>query len=208
MRGIVKSILLLVFLAVSTTVSAHVNLLTPVGGTTVVVGNTMNIKWQEQIGHDADHWELYYSTDSGKTYMAIDLSIPYSQLTYTWTIPAIATTSLVIKIFQNNTAVDYQSVSGLITVDDPIGIIAFDANLNQAVSLYPNPCSATLNFEISDNLNNVEITVLDILGNVVFKRNSLNTYSDMLDVSNLASGIYFFNVITGDRKITKRFVKT
>ena len=72
---------------------------------------------------------------------------------------------------------------------------------NANVSLYPNPVTNILNI---DAQGIQEVNVMDINGRTVMNMQNTNT----IDMTNLASGVYFVRVITTDvvstQKITRK----
>lgn len=81
----------------------------------------------------------------------------------------------------------------------------FSAADNQ-IMVYPNPASNVLNFA-SQSLNGFqEITIREITGKEIFKRtNSASTGA--IDVSSLASGVYFVTLKSDNIVTTKKFIK-
>jgi hypothetical protein len=86
------------------------------------------------------------------------------------------------------------------------------ADLSLGTSLYPNPVAATtqLQYEVKA-AGPVTVALLDKNGNTlrmaVQQRQEKGTYTQALDLSELASGTYFYKVTTGTGTETKRFVK-
>jgi hypothetical protein len=86
-------------------------------------------------------------------------------------------------------------------------------DLSLGTSLYPNPVAATtqLQYEVK-SAGPVTVALLDKNGNtlrtaVQQQRQEKGTYTQALDLSELASGTYFYKVTTGAGTETKRFVK-
>jgi hypothetical protein len=86
-------------------------------------------------------------------------------------------------------------------------------DLSLGTSLYPNPVAATtqLQYEVK-SAGPVTVALLDKNGTtlrtaVQLKRQEKGTYTQPLDLSELASGTYFYKVTTGTGTETKRFVK-
>jgi hypothetical protein len=79
---------------------------------------------------------------------------------------------------------------------------------NQKLSLlefdiYPNPTSDFLTI-LSDQLTINKITIIDISGKAL---KIISTDSNVIDITELPSGIYFIKIIAKDKTITKKFVK-
>jgi len=86
-------------------------------------------------------------------------------------------------------------------------------DLSLGTSLYPNPVAATtqLQYQVK-SAGPVTVALLDKNGNtlrtaVQQQRQEKGTYTQVLDLSELASGTYFYKVTTGTGTETKRFVK-
>jgi hypothetical protein len=72
--------------------------------------------------------------------------------------------------------------------------------------VYPNPANSVLNIGTKSLLNLQEVTIIDISGKEVYKRvNSLS--SESIDVSSLASGVYFVTFKSDNGVTTKKFIK-
>jgi hypothetical protein len=86
----------------------------------------------------------------------------------------------------------------------PNGISSHSVN-NSAVSAFPNPASNQLFIRYDEKpLRNAEAAVVDHLGRVVF---TTQISSGTLDLSNLASGMYFVKCTDSEKSFVVRFVK-
>jgi|GEM_PF-33601 len=72
-----------------------------------------------------------------------------------------------------------------------------------SVFMYPNPVTATTTIT---GAKNSQLHIYDMNGRIVFTKNSANE-SEVIDVSNLLSGIYFVKVIDGNTKTVLKLVK-
>lgn len=68
-----------------------------------------------------------------------------------------------------------------------------------AVNIYPNPTSDALNIE-SPFMNGKEISIVDLLGHVIFKRISTSEH-EIIDLSSVSGGIYFLILKDNDGNI-------
>lgn len=84
-----------------------------------------------------------------------------------------------------------------------IGIAENDANMSQALIVYPNPASDVLS--ISTPLNNwTAITICDLQGRVL----PVNFLSKtMISTATLAPGMYILTIASGTNKVAQRFIK-
>lgn len=80
------------------------------------------------------------------------------------------------------------------------------AATDSQIVVYPNPASNVLNFA-SQNLAGIqEISIREITGKEVFKRTNSET-TGAIDVSSLASGVYFVTFKSDNIVTTKKFIK-
>ena len=86
--------------------------------------------------------------------------------------------------------------------------VGIDNYLENSVAIYPNPANDVVNVECT--MYNVQLVeVIDVYGKLI---NTVSTAAALqqpyrINVSGLASGMYFVRVTTGDGVVTKRFVK-
>ena len=79
--------------------------------------------------------------------------------------------------------------------------ISKERQLNSEIILYPNPTSNLLRIDTEENI--IEISIIDLSGKIIVQKAGAN----FVNVSNLSDGIYFIQVITQNKTITKKFVK-
>jgi len=92
-----------------------------------------------------------------------------------------------------------------IEVFDCTGI---DENLETSVAVFPNPANRSLTIDFSGYKNDInEITLLDVLGSVVFNSaNAFNGQSISVDVSGFSEGIYFLKISGQSQSITRKII--
>ena len=87
------------------------------------------------------------------------------------------------------------------------GTLSVDSNvLNDAVSIYPNPANNQLTISTTIGLD--RISILDLNGrllSVIDRNGEIESY--VLDVNHLSKGVYFLELISGDSKSIKKFMK-
>ncbi len=93
------------------------------------------------------------------------------------------------------------------------GVLSVDSFENAASSLfiYPNPTNGIVNLNFNSNSDNrdVQITVIDMLGRVVYKEPLglvPSNYQKSIDLSRQSKGVYLVQVNTSDKTITKKIV--
>lgn len=71
------------------------------------------------------------------------------------------------------------------------------------LSVYPNPVKGSQLNLVLKNAEATEITIYNMIGQVVSKQ----VFNTTIDVSNLKGGIYIVEVIAGEQRLSKRFIK-
>jgi Secretion system C-terminal sorting domain len=104
---------------------------------------------------------------------------------------------------------DQSVVEEGVIIDDFLisGVLAnqtFDIN---NVTIYPNPSNGIFNI-MAQNSSIDEVEVYDVLGKQIdFKRNNQDNANVTLDMSNVASGIYFVKIKSNNQIVTKKITK-
>lgn len=81
----------------------------------------------------------------------------------------------------------------------------FSAADNQ-IMVYPNPASSVLNYGSQSLAEIQEVTIREITGKEIYKRTNAAA-TDTIDVSSLASGVYFITFKSDNVVTTKKFIK-
>ena len=88
----------------------------------------------------------------------------------------------------------------LAPVCSPTGI-SFIQNINESVSIYPNPFTNQLNIKLNSvQVSQCELKIYSILGEEVLNTD-ISTTNKMVETNNLPSGIYFYKVISNNKII-------
>ena len=91
---------------------------------------------------------------------------------------------------------------GYIVVSATAGIQQYVAN--NIPRVYPNPASSILNVALRQAQgDNVEVQIMDVLGNVVIHNSEIVNQKCTLDVSALQAGVYFIKTPQGIAKFVK-----
>ena len=81
-------------------------------------------------------------------------------------------------------------------------------SINTIFTLSPNPTNALLNINSGKLIKeDVKIEVIDTFGKVLVSENYKEFNQSTVNVSQLASGIYFVKISSGDNTTTKKFIK-
>ena len=92
---------------------------------------------------------------------------------------------------------------------EPVGVKGVTNSVN--VTVYPNPFASELSISVQKlGLETATFTILGTNGQLLYQSNEANlanSYTKMLDLRNMPSGVYFVTVETGNEKISKQVVK-
>ncbi len=108
---------------------------------------------------------------------------------------------LEIDTLGNLWVADNIALHTLLTPNSPGWLGISDLQLEQEISIYPNPGSSTISIQ---NLNNFDaIKIIDLQGRTVLESHS----KDQIDVSSLMEGNYIIQVFTADAVRSLSFIK-
>ncbi|MCF8276413.1 MAG: T9SS type A sorting domain-containing protein [Flavobacteriales bacterium] len=99
------------------------------------------------------------------------------------------------------------SNSFVLTVDACAGVAEFE---NLSVEVYPNPTRGEIVLDITGNSNGLTLQILDMNGKLVYAANTGSISSGLrktVDLSGLASGMYFLKLDDGSASTTKKLIK-
>ena len=166
---------------------------------------TNNVMLQWHPVADSEDYYIQYTTDSNF------VSMVYTQNTsdtflliggldfetdYFWHVKAVS------SVITNSSWCDSWKFT---TMND----VSVNENLyNDYLTVYPNPTSNFLNIQ-SNNFSTLEgIQVFDVFGTKIFEEYNIDKYLHTINLNNLKSGIYFLNIIVGDKIYTRKIVLT
>jgi hypothetical protein len=169
----------------------------PFGGETWVPGQSEIIRWSA-FGGDPNAFTLEYSVDAGASWALISNSIPTASRTFSWVVPAIASTGALIRVTRNSTG--YSDTS-----DYPFTI------LDQPILTVTNNCPGYA------QLNWNTITGADSYDVLKFSGDTMQVIGNTTDTSYLASALnqhtgYWFSVravragFAGRRSIARNII--
>jgi len=122
--------------------------------------------------------------------------------TYTYTIPG--TYNVCLSVDYGGAAYDYcKNVS----VDYCTGIEEID-NLS-AMSIFPNPADDVLNINLTFGVaQDAIVSIVNMAGQTVYSSNTglVSNFTNAIDISNLASGLYMAKVTSGNQATIRNFV--
>lgn len=94
-----------------------------------------------------------------------------------------------------------------------IGQLTIDSNLNivqntaSTLKLFPNPATSKVNLSFTNNLENADLQIVSLLGQIVLEKQNLSGSNFSFDISNLANGIYVISVEDAGMVSNSKFIK-
>lgn len=91
-------------------------------------------------------------------------------------------------------------------IDAPMG--TSDLNLEDAVSIYPNPVVEQLNIKLGQKLTNANVKVFNQMGQIAFEKdfNELKN-TESIDLKSIPAGVYMVYIKSDQGALTKKVVK-
>ncbi len=197
----------------------EVTVIWPNGGEVLFIGHTYTILWEASDNVGIVSTDIDYSTDGGNSWTDV-VELEGNPEEYDWTVPGPPTSDGRIKV----TCYDYAGNSGWDMSDSNfcppnMAKIAMLGSLPTEFALsqnYPNPFNPETFMEFSLPQDcRVDLTVYNVRGQLVktlvhgsMQAGAYKVRWDGTDKSELrvASGVYFYRLITGDRVNTKKMI--
>lgn len=169
-------------------------ILTPNGGEQLAGGSYYYITWKKVNGLVPGSFALEYTTDGGVTWNRINTAPIAGVMRYSWQVPKINSTKCKVRIINYLSRIVYDMSDGYFS------IVSSTAAMN-----YPNPFnpSTKICFTI-DGDNVTSLKIFNSLGQeikeLVNKKLNAGYYEYQFDAKNLPSGIYYYELRSGDRR--------
>jgi hypothetical protein len=162
-----------------------------------VTSNSVTVVWTNHA--ESDEWQIRYRTGSGD-WEILNMTTTYYQLSG---LASSTTYELQVRSICDNETYSDWSTSLFVTTT------GVETYLQNQITLSPNPAQQYINVHCSMNnvsFEDAEIEVLDMYGKLL-QTIKMTSETTQINVSGLASGVYFVRVNTEQGSVTKRFVK-
>lgn len=162
-----------------------------------VTDNSVTVVWTNHA--ESDEWQIRYRTGNGD-WAVVNMTTTYYQLS--GLAPNTTYELQVRSVCDNETTSEWSSPLYVTTT-------GIENYLQGQITLSPNPAKEYVNVQCSMNnvpLEGAEIEVLDMYGKLL-QTITISSEITQINVSGLASGVYFVRVNTKQGSVTKRFVK-
>ncbi len=90
--------------------------------------------------------------------------------------------------------------------DNTVGV--FDVNQDERLfKIQPNPVQSTLLITIDENIStDLQLRMMDVSGRTILTKVSEMSSTTQLDLSQVSKGMYFLNITSGERSLTKKVI--
>ena len=79
--------------------------------------------------------------------------------------------------------------------------------IESKLSIYPNPAKNQITISTAASLKNASVSIFGVTGRLVHEKNNLEGKSNVIDISNYDSGIYFFEINQSNEFIRAKVIK-
>jgi hypothetical protein len=155
------------------------------------------IDWNDDLVFGAG--EQVYLSSSQISSVAINIPYPNINDTVVMRVRSGSTSMGACDTVNAGETEDY----GLVVFPSVQGIAPNPTTL--AWTIFPNPANDFLNISLAENSGETEISILDLLGNVI-ESEKINSGNSTLDLSALPHGMYFVKVVSNGKSGMKKFV--
>lgn len=90
-----------------------------------------------------------------------------------------------------------------------VNTLGMDTQSSIAFTIYPNPANTLVTISLWDNWNDSisEIVIYDLVGKIIkIIKPAISARNEMVDISDIAVGIYLIEVTAGIAKTTKKLI--
>lgn len=110
---------------------------------------------------------------------------------------------------------EVRNICGIGTVQGEAKIVVLILNTeeteNAFLKVYPIPTATSCNIDVEiETPEYIKIFISDVLGKTIFEKESaskLRIFHEQLDLTNFKEGVYFLNVIAGEKKSVRKIIK-
>lgn len=171
----------------------------------IATGDTANVWIQlKQGGNNIGGGGLFFNPTNSYTFF----EVPFSSM---------STPDTLLLSFQSSNCCPYSAnaVGSKLYIDNiwlksqPLGIPSLNNRITYKCFVYPNPSENILNVGFSKDLNTkVDFKIYDVSGRLVSENEFNGTIKpNTINISNLNSGIYFYEVLSDNGTIRNKFIK-
>ena len=68
-------------------------------------------------------------------------------------------------------------------------------DVNEFISVFPNPASQNIYISTSHIESNALIQIIDLSGRIIYKKKIIDSDLHMINVSDIVSGMYYLNIV-------------
>lgn len=133
--------------------------------------------------------------------------------TYTWNTSAISNSISITPSVSTSytiTGTDANGCKNSVTITQSVsactGILAQTNGESRSTNIFPNPTDGILTIELADVSEQIDIQVINALGEVVYQ-SKLTNKNTKLNAENLANGIYFLKIVSENKQEQIKFIK-
>jgi len=86
------------------------------------------------------------------------------------------------------------SISSEVVINN-LDFVALHEDVNEFISVFPNPASQNIYISTSHIESNALIQIIDLSGRIIYKKKIIDSDLHMINVSDIVSGMYYLNIV-------------
>ena len=168
------------------------------------INETIELQWCSY--GDNGLLDIYYSLDSGQTFINIVQGYPSINSNFVWSPSASLFTNQWVMVTITNPN-DSSITDTYWTYLDACGVGINENKNNLELKVYPNPSRSVIHFEISqfEKINKLTLEIYDINGKKVLTK-LITTNKEVVDVRSFNYGIYYYRLLNENYISTGKIV--
>lgn len=183
----------------------QLDLIEPNGGEDLEGNSVFQIAWEADV---ISNIKIEFSSDGGQSWEIIENSVNANDQAYDWTVPNIDANDCFIKLSATQSSELFKTNSTPFSIHKAVGV---DELFELSMSLSPNPSKGFIYIDLSSSENQTyDISIIDIYGRLIhtssFFHQGQSNEKILLDVQDLASGVYHLVLLSGNKKYHEKLI--
>jgi hypothetical protein len=171
------------------------------------LGNPCGNWTESTAGNPPGDRRYIVSSGQFELYAQQSIEIEYA---YVWSTDSFATSNVNLasmnKLISDTRKVrSFYKSGGTSCVGKAIGIN--EKEVNESISIYPNPANSVLNIRSENYLGKSTVLITDILGKTIIETKNNDLYNTSINIEQLNSGVYLLQLRSEKGLIVKKFIK-
>lgn len=89
----------------------------------------------------------------------------------------------------------------------PCNVSIKENGFENEINIYPNPAENLITITKEQDVNDLNITIYNSLGQILFDEENINSYNKQIDISNYSNGLLFIKIESNNQQYTYKLLK-